>query len=276
MAGVRSVKTYRSGDEERHEDLVAVEEPLEIRIGFGPSETREQKSISVTMRTPGHDEELAIGFLLSEGVISSPHDIQSIKHCQDIKAQTNDNIIRAELDPNIRLDLERLSRNFYTTSSCGVCGKASIEAVQFQTNIRLGKYLPNIDAELIKQMPEVLRNKQVNFRHTGGIHAVGLFDQHGRMLVIREDVGRHNAMDKLVGATSLDKKVDRSESIVVVSGRASFELVQKAVMVGIPVMAAVGAPSSLAVELAEEYGMTLIGFLREDRFNIYSGAFRLK
>ena len=275
MAGVKAVKTYRSKEMEIADDLVAVEEPLEIRIGYGAEGERHQKSVSVTMRTPGTDEELALGFLYTEGVITSVHDVVSIKPCFDGKDQLNEYVIRAELAPDVNVDLDRLSRNFYTSSSCGVCGKASIEAVQFQSSRKLHDYLKTVTLEEIQLMPALLQGEQTNFRHTGGIHAVGLFTREGRLLMAREDVGRHNAMDKMIGAALLNSQINTSSCMVLVSGRASFELVQKAVVAEIPVMAAVGAPSSLAIELAEEYGMTLIGFLREDRYNVYAHPSRI-
>jgi FdhD protein len=255
-------------------DLMAVEEPLEIRIGYGALGERQQKSLSVTMRTPGHDYELAIGFLFTEGIIDTFDQVESIKYCEDVgRQEERENVVRVELKPEVKLDLEKLQRNFYTSSSCGVCGKSSIEAVhvtctQIQDNIK-------VDKEVIHGLPKTLREAQQIFEHTGGLHAVGLFDLNGKLLLTREDVGRHNAMDKIVGACLFKKEIPLSETILMVSGRASFELVQKALRAGAPIMAAVGAPSSLAVTLAKDLGMTLMGFVRGASFNVYCGSQRI-
>ncbi|MEM9390879.1 MAG: formate dehydrogenase accessory sulfurtransferase FdhD [Bacteroidota bacterium] len=255
-------------------DLLAVEEPLEIRIGYGPEAHREQKSLSVTMRTPGYDHELALGFLYTEGVITSFDNVEGIRHCQDPDKQETDNIIRVELIPEVVLDFNKLQRHFYTTSSCGVCGKSSLEAISkvcepIQSELE-------VSSKIIRQAPELLNISQTTFRHTGGIHATGLFNAKGDLIILREDVGRHNALDKVLGAAIMKGMIPLKESFILVSGRASFELVQKAVMAGVPLMAAVGAPSSLAVQLASELGLTLIGFLKEDIFNVYAGSERVK
>lgn len=255
------------------DDMLAVEEPLEIRIGFGDSIQRIQKSISVTMRTPGNDFELAAGFLFTEGIIKNVEDIQSIKHCNGL----NENVVRVELKDDVAVELNKLERNFYTTSSCGVCGKSSIEAIK--TICRLPA--TNIDdltisTEIIYALPAILRSRQDVFDFTGGLHACGLFDTKGNLLLTREDVGRHNALDKLIGAALNKSMFPIDKYILLLSGRASFELIQKAWMAGIKMIAAVGAPSSLAVEMAEEAGITLMGFLRNKTFNIYSGAHRIK
>lgn len=255
-------------------DLMAVEEPLEIRIGFGEMGDRQQRSLSVTMRTPGHDYELAIGFLFTEGIINSYGEIESIKYCEDVgRQEEKENVVRVELKPNVALDFEKFSRNFYTSSSCGVCGKSSIESVEVVC-AKLQDDL-TISPAIIHQLSGKLREAQQIFEHTGGLHAVGLFDQTGSLLLSREDVGRHNAMDKVIGASLFKKEIPLSNRIVMVSGRASFELVQKALRAGAPVMAAVGAPSSLAVSLAQDMGMTLLGFVRDNSFNIYCGANRI-
>lgn len=254
-------------------DLMAVEEPLEIRIGYGALGSRQQKSLSVTMRTPGHDYELAVGFLFTEDIIDTYDQIESIKYCEDVgRQEERENVVRVELKPDVDVNLEKLQRNFYTTSSCGVCGKSSIEAVhvacpRIEDNITIGK-------EIIYALPDKLRDAQQIFEHTGGLHAVGLFDLEGKLLLTREDVGRHNAMDKVVGACLFKKEIPLSDKILMVSGRASFELVQKALRAGTPIMAAVGAPSSLAVTLAKDLGMTLLGFVRGKSFNIYCGKGR--
>jgi FdhD protein len=251
-------------------DMLAAEEPLEIRLEYGPAKKREQKSISVTMRTPGHDAELAAGFLYTEGIIRSGHDLVAVNG-----KDNNQNVIIAALDETIAPSIGNLERNFYTTSSCGVCGKASIEAVRTACNIPESFDKLLFPAGLIYQLPDQLRKQQDVFEHTGGLHACALFDVNGNLLLSREDVGRHNALDKLIGASLNAGLLPLNDHLLLLSGRASFELVQKAVMAGIKVVAAVGAPSSLAAEMAEEWGMTLIGFLRGERFNIYSGAERI-
>ncbi|MGE0773338.1 MAG: formate dehydrogenase accessory sulfurtransferase FdhD [Cyclobacteriaceae bacterium] len=267
------VKKYSPNHMDEQPDLVAVEEPLEIRLGFGKPGQREQKQVSVTMRTPGHDFELAIGFLFTEGIIHSFDEVESIKHCTDDNNQLSDNIIRVEVKPEVRFDPATLQRNFYTTSSCGVCGKASIESVKVHCNpvddaFRIGR-------EVIQTLPAQLSKSQEVFERTGGLHAVGLFRATGDLKLLREDVGRHNAMDKVIGASLFEKQIPIANSMVLVSGRASFELVQKAAVAGIPMLAAVGAPSSLAIELAQECGMTLVGFVKEDRFNVYTAFHRI-
>lgn len=270
-------------------DCLAVEEPLEIRLGF-PDGTH--KAISITMRTPGEDSELAAGFLFTEGIITSPDQIKQIRHCgkgrnlsgsegavshksdYDVRGtlptgRVSANTIRVDLNDGLDLDLKRLERNFYTTSSCGVCGKASIEALA--TGVKKLDNELRIDRDVIHSLPQKLREAQAVFETTGGLHASALFSTDGTLDIVREDVGRHNALDKVIGAKFLASETPLSEKILLVSGRASFELVQKALMAGIPLLAAVGAPSSLAVELANEYGMTLLGFVRDNRFNVYCG-----
>lgn len=274
-----------NNNEQQHTvDLLAVEEPLEIRIGYGPADNREQKNISVTMRTPGNDFELALGFLLTEGIITTASDIYKIQYCTELNSLDNkENILRVELNPGVEIDMSKLQRNFYTTSSCGVCGKESIEAVK--TNCKVVDNDPSvvIDSFILVSLPDILRKQQNVFEYTGGLHACALFDLQGNLILLREDVGRHNALDKLIGATchAVPKATGMTEalalhkSILLLSGRASFELLQKAAMAGIPIVCAVGAPSSLAVECAESFGITLVGFLRDKRFNIYSNAQRI-
>lgn len=255
-------------------DLMAVEEPLEIRIGFGPAGERQQKSLSVTMRTPGHDFELATGFLFTEGLIESFDQIESIKYCEDVgRQEEKDNVVRVELKPSITIDFEKLQRNFYVSSSCGVCGKSSIESVQVSCKLIQDEI--QLDKNIVHTLSDQLREAQQIFEHTGGLHAVGLFDLKGKLLLTREDVGRHNAMDKIVGACLFKKEIPLSDKILMVSGRASFELVQKAGRAGCPIIAAVGAPSSLAVSLARDLGMTLLGFVRDHSFNLYCGNQRV-
>ncbi len=253
-------------------DSLAVEEPLEIRLGFLENGKKKHKAVSITMRTPGADAELAAGFLFTEGILRSKDQIKQIKHCG--KFPNNQNTIRIDLAENVSVDFAKLERNFYTTSSCGVCGKSSLEALTVAGAKRIEqKDFPQISAEIIHQLPRKLLENQTVFGETGGLHAAALFDFSGNLLDLREDVGRHNAVDKLIGKQFLDNNLPLSDKILFLSGRASFELVQKAVMAQIPVICAVGAPSSLAVEAAREFNAMLLGFVRENRFNIYCGNF---
>lgn len=263
------------GRDERGSDLVAVEEPLEIRLQFESDGILERRTVSVTMRTPGNDAELAAGFLFTEGIIHHAAQIAEIKHCGAAQPVDETNVIRLRLAAGSNVDLARLARHFYTTSSCGVCGKTSIDALRATTRFALRRGEPRIDAALVHRLPELQREAQAAFACTGGLHASALFSSEGELLALREDVGRHNALDKVIGAELLAGRLPASDRILLVSGRASFELVQKAMMAGIPVLAAVGAPSSLAVELANEVGMTLLGFVRDGRFNVYAGAERI-
>ncbi|MCB0676910.1 MAG: formate dehydrogenase accessory sulfurtransferase FdhD [Saprospiraceae bacterium] len=257
-------------------DSLAVEEPLEIRLAFGPKGQRRQESLSITMRTPGHDFELALGFLFSEGLIASVTDVIGIRfYAGQLPEQAQSNAVLVDLHPELQLDWDRLNRHFYTTSSCGVCGKASIEMVRQTTCHFPRRGRPVVAPEVLFRLPETLRATQKVFEQTGGIHAAGLFDPTGQLVLLREDVGRHNALDKLLGAVLQQNRIPLSDHLLLVSGRASFELVQKALMAGIPFLAAVGAPSSLALELAEEYGMTLVGFLRDQGCNVYCGEDRI-
>ncbi len=257
-------------------DSLAVESPLEIQLAWTEKGKRIRRSISVTMRTPILDFQLAIGFLFAEGIISDYSDVLQIRYGDD--AQTTDlqgNVVIVTLQPKVKVNIEKLDRHFYTTSSCGVCGKASIELVQSHTCYYLPPNSPKIPTKIFHQLPQKLREQQALFENTGGIHAAALFDKEGNLMCLCEDVGRHNALDKLVGKALQENRVPLKDSIVLVSGRASFELIQKALMAGIPILAAVGAPSSLAVELADTYGMTLIGFLRNEQFNVYTGMERV-
>lgn len=261
----------KEGIGETRSDLLAVEEPLEIRLGYGKKE-REQKCVSVTMRTPGNDFELAVGFLFTEGVIESYEDVEHIHYCQTDKEEEKQNIVRIELKPSVVIDWKKLKRHFYTSSSCGVCGKSSIEAVKVDCNYLSDDF--QVEEDLIYNLPERLSGHQHVFSFTGGIHASALLDLEGNPIFVREDVGRHNALDKVVGADLMSNL--SNGKIIVVSGRASFELVQKAAKANFPVMVAVGAPSSIAVRLAADIGLTLIGFTKPDRFNIYTGKERIK
>ena len=258
------------------QDLLAVEEPLEIRIASGPNSDRLERSLAITMRTPGHDFHLAAGFLLTEGIVSSAAQIREIRYAAaGPNPRQNQNSVVVELAPEVEVDWQRLERHFYVTSSCGVCGRASIEALQTAGCPVLPRDGPVFEADIVHVLPATLRASQAVFSRTGGLHAAALFDSAGTLVSLREDVGRHNAVDKLAGAALLERRTPLSQSLILVSGRASFELVQKALMAGIPVLAAVGAPSSLAVETARRFHMTLLGFVRDGRFNIYSGGGRV-
>jgi FdhD protein len=268
------VTQIRGHSVERKYDELATEEPMEIRVLTFTGGRWVKHQIAVTMRTPGNDFELASGFLLSEGVVRSRNDIASISYCTDPGESQAYNIVNVYLSEDIQFDFDRLSRNVYTSSSCGICGKGSIDLVRTNcSRLPVGSF--EISRKMLVSMPQMLTKSQSIFARTGGLHACALFDLKGNLLGIKEDVGRHNALDKLVGSLLLSNRLPASNSVLLVSGRASFELVQKAAIAGIPFLAAVGAPSNLAVELAREYDMTLLGFLRGDRFNIYCGDKRL-
>jgi FdhD protein len=259
------------------EDVVATEEPLEIRLELdGDNGQRIERSISITMRTPGNDEELAIGFLFSEGIIKHSRDVLLARPCGPPAPNGLINVVRVELAPGVGVELDRLERHFYTSSSCGVCGKASLDAVAVQGRFDISGNDFSLDQRVLGGLPDALRTDQVVFDQTGGLHASGLFNAEGELLAIREDVGRHNALDKLIGSRLQSDDLPLLNCGIALSGRASFELMQKAMMAGCPVVAAVGAPSSLAVELAQEFGITLIGFLKHDRFNIYARSDRIR
>ena len=260
------------------DDLVAVEEPLEIRISFGPAEQRRSKSLAITMRTPGNDAELAIGFLRSENVIQTADQIEKIEHVGPPPEDgTHGNTLMVDLAANVEFSIEQLQRHFYMTSSCGVCGKASIEAVTEQGFQPVATTI-QLTPEIIANLPANLRTQQTVFDATGGLHAAGLFNSKGEPNTLSEDVGRHNAVDKLVGKQMQDQQANFPQPgrVLVVSGRASFELVQKALTASFEVLIAVGAPSSLAIHLAEEFNLTLIGFTSKKKFNVYSGYDRVR
>jgi len=252
------------------EDQVAVEEPLEIQIQFVENGNTTTKSISVTMRTPGNDSELAIGFLFTEGILFNPAQVKDV-----FADEIDKNKIMVTLHDGELPILKSAERNFYTTSSCGVCGKASIDAIKTVSAYGITQDSFRVTQEVLCRLPKLLREQQAIFESTGGLHASALFTTDGDFFLLREDVGRHNALDKVIGASFLNLQLPLSDIILLLSGRASFELIQKAVMAGIKIVAAVGAPSSLAVSLAQENEVTLIGFLKADRFNIYSGAKRI-
>lgn len=257
----------RTGDS-MQEDSVAVEEPLEIRVGFIAGGERTSIAFSVTMRTPGQDQDLAAGFLFTEGVIDGRHQIAVI-------GQLAPNVVRVELAADCAVDLSRFERRTYVASSCGICGKASLESVAAHLPGTLPADGPLIHANVIHGLPEMLRSAQAIFELTGGLHAAALFSPEGKLVAVREDVGRHNALDKLIGSQFLEDRTPLHGAIAFVSGRTSFELAQKALRAGLPVLGGVGAPSSLAVELASEHDLTLLGFVREHRFTVYSGQWRV-
>ncbi|SMD26267.1 formate dehydrogenase accessory sulfurtransferase FdhD [Kibdelosporangium aridum] len=265
----RSVVKLSPNGRQRRSDVLAAEEPLELRV--------DGKSLAVTMRTPGHDVELAHGFLLTEGVIGDKEDVSTARYCDgvDDSGRNTYNVLDLALAPGVPPPDSGVERNFYTTSSCGVCGKAALDAVRLKTRHSPAGDPTTVSPTVLTSLPDTLREAQRVFDSTGGLHAAGLFWADGTMLVGREDVGRHNAVDKVMGWALLNDHIPLAGTVLMVSGRASFELVQKAAMAGVPMLAAVSAPSSLAVELADESGMTLIGFLRGDSMNVYTGIERL-
>ena len=259
----------RGGSRSERADRLAAEEPMEIRAG-GPGQRPVR--VAVTMRTPGNDFELAAGFLFTEGLVAGPSDVRSVAYCDDLPEEgQRENVVTVRLTGPF--EPASLSRNFFATSSCGVCGKASLEHVRVACS-RLPPG-PVVPVDVLTALPDGMRAAQRTFDRTGGLHAAALFDAHGRLQVLREDVGRHNAVDKVIGRALLAGELPMAERILMVSGRLSFEIVQKGAIAGIPLLAAVSAPSSLAVETAAEVGMTLIGFLRGDRFNVYAGPQRI-
>ncbi|WP_433971816.1 formate dehydrogenase accessory sulfurtransferase FdhD [Tunturiibacter lichenicola] len=270
----------------RVQDTLAVEEPLEIQLAHGAIGARSVKSISVTMRTPGDDFDLAAGFLMTEGVVRDSNDIEQIVYAASsigeasreseethsaLPYQPGKNVVRVELAPDVVVSLANLERNFYTTSSCGICGKASLLALQTVCPPRR-KNIFQIEADTLTRLPDRLREAQSLFNLTGGIHGAGLFNSEGELLGVKEDVGRHNAVDKLLGAEFLADRTPLRQALLLLSGRASFELLQKALMGGVSMVACVGAPSSLAVQVAIDFDIILVGFLRDNHFNIYHGA----
>jgi FdhD protein len=260
------VHEWNDGKARRFQDYLVREEPMEIRVGM--------HSLSVTMRTPGNDLELAAGFLFSEGLIHQREEIEVIEHAESDKPSEAGNVVRIELSKDVRLDLESTQRNFFAASSCGICGKASLDSVRLR-GMRPPERSLRLEPEVLCGMPDLLRTSQVVFSRTGGLHAAGLFDNQGQLIVQREDVGRHNAVDKVIGWALLNGSIPLSKYVLLVSGRGGFEIIQKAVAAGVPIVASVSAPSGLAVRLAREMGLTLVGFLRGKRFIVYSGEHRL-
>lgn len=251
-------------------DVVAVEEPLEIQLSYSTATGLMHKNVAVTMRTPGNDTELAAGFLFTEGIINGRQAVHEIR-----QSSSDDSRVLVVLEENVHPVLSNMARNFYSTSSCGVCGKASIDAIRIASPYTNDKDEIKISAAVLYALQENSRKQQDVFEETGGIHASALFTLNGEFIMLREDVGRHNALDKLIGTALLNNQLPLNNCILFLSGRASFELIQKAAMAGIKVVAAVGAPSSLAVEMAKEQGITLVGFLKSNRFNVYAGKERI-
>ncbi|MEN7551425.1 formate dehydrogenase accessory sulfurtransferase FdhD [Rapidithrix thailandica] len=270
------IQKYQATQKQCTTDLLAVEEPLEIRLGYGPVHQRKVMQLSLTMRTPGHDFELAIGLLLAEGIIDSYQQVFQIKYCtSEDSHEISPNIVRVELQAGHCFDTNRLKRNLLANSSCGICGKASIEAIQMTACPALPKETIQINPAVLLSLPERLQEAQQVFGYTGGLHATALFEKEANILFAREDIGRHNSVDKVIGAALYKNLLPLHSQVMLVSGRAGFELIQKAVKAGVSVFCAIGAPSSLAVDTAKAFGLTLVGFLRNQQFNVYSGEWRI-
>lgn len=269
-----TVLKVRPAGREATDDHLATEEPMEIRVAYHDGDGPAQTSISVTMRTPGHDFELAAGFLFSEGIVRNRDDLVDIAYCTDTETPQEQNVVTVTLAPSIDFDVDRLDRNFFANSSCGVCGKATLDSLQ------LSGYRPiesetTMSAEVLRSLPNIMREQQRTFAATGGLHASALFQPNGDLVALREDIGRHNTVDKLVGANLMEGDLPLDRYILLVSGRTGFEILQKSLVAQIPIVASIGAPSTLAADLATEFGITLVGFLTEDGFNIYSHPHRI-
>ncbi|MFQ5690158.1 MAG: formate dehydrogenase accessory sulfurtransferase FdhD [Gemmatimonadota bacterium] len=270
-----NVAGFRKGRSRSRRDVVTVEEPLEMRVEMFEDGRRMEKSVSVTMRTPGDDFELTAGFLFNEGLLAGRDDIVELRYCRGEESQDY-NIVSVSLSASTRFDPGLLNRNFFMTSSCGVCGKASLEAIEIRGCSPLAAGGLEVRPGVLTAATEALRASQHVFERTGGIHAAALFDKDGALVVLREDVGRHNAVDKVIGHQLLEGRLPLGDQFMVVSGRASFEITQKALAGGIPILVAVGAPSSLAVETARRFHITLVGFAKPGGFNVYAGAERIR
>jgi len=276
LVSFSSIYKYNKPDVTELQDLLAVEEPLQIRLEFEQNGEWHEKDLLVTMRSPGNDFDLALGFLFAEGIVESDQDILLMRYCQKVKPEEKGNVLIVKFVEGHAIDLKKLGRNFYTNSSCGVCGKTAIEAVKCENGALALDGDWQISPETILAIPDNLHSFQTAFKYTGGLHAAALYDHNGELLLLREDIGRHNALDKLIGA-SLKAKIDlRKEKIVLLSGRVSYEMAQKAINAGIPILLAFGPPTHLAVALAKDKRMTLIGFLKRESFNIYSAGERIK
>ena len=271
-----NVSKYKDSKIQELKDSVSIEEPLEMRLKFKKNGKWETQNISITMRTPGNDEDLIRGFLYNERIIENLNQIESTeKKGDDVGDYNLKNTIEATINNIENLDIERLKRNFLTNSSCGVCGKTSLDSIEILKKEKLDLSFPLIKQDIIMKSPNLLKNKQSEFAKTGGIHASALIDENGKVIATREDVGRHNALDKLIGHTIQNKIMNPKKQFIACSGRLNFELVQKALMANIGLMVGVGAPTSLAIDLAKRYNMTLLGFVKEDGFNIYSNINRV-
>ena len=271
-----NVSKYKDSKIQEVKDSVSIEEPLEMRLKFKKNGKWETQNISITMRTPGNDEDLIRGFLFNERIIENLNQIESTEQKGDDVGDYNlKNTIEATINNIENLDIERLKRNFLTNSSCGVCGKTSLDSIEILKKEKLDLSFPLIKLDIIMKSPNLLKNKQSEFAKTGGIHASALIDENGKVIATREDVGRHNALDKLIGHTIQNKIMNPKKQFIACSGRLNFELVQKALMANIGLMVGVGAPTSLAIDLAKRYNMTLLGFVKEDSFNIYSNINRV-
>ena len=271
-----NVSKIKSSKEEVIKDSVSVEEPLEMRLKYKKDGKLETQNISITMRTPGNDEDLIRGFLFNERIIENMNEIDSVQHIGDPVGDYNlHNTIEATINKTDNLDIGKLKRNFVTNSSCGVCGKTSLDSIEVLKNDKLDLSFPKIKEDIILKSPNLLMNEQSEFAKTGGIHASALIDEAGKVIATREDVGRHNALDKLLGHSIQNGLLDPKVQFIACSGRLNFELVQKGLMANIGIMAGVGAPTSLAVDLAKRFDMTLLGFVKESGFNIYSNKDRI-
>ncbi len=271
-----SISKYKNSSIQEFKDSVSVEEPLEMRLKFKNNNNWETQNISITMRTPGDDEDLIRGFLFNERIIDNFNQIESIeKKGDDVGDYNLKNVIEATINNTDNLDVGRLKRNFLTNSSCGVCGKTSLDSIEVMKKEKLDLSFPKIKEEIIMMSPNLLINKQSEFAKTGGIHASALIDENGEVIATREDVGRHNALDKLIGYTFHKNIINPKKQFIACSGRLNFELVQKGLMANIGLMAGVGAPTSLAIDLAKRFDMTLLGFVKEESFNIYSNISRV-
>ena len=271
-----NVSKYKNSKIQEIKDSISIEEPLEMRLRFKKKDKWEIQNISITMRTPGNDEDLIRGFLFNEGIIENLNEIDSIEQKGDDVGDYNiKNTIEATINSTKNLDIGKLKRNFLTNSSCGVCGKTSLDSIEVIKKDKLDLSFPSIKEEIVMKSPELLINKQSEFAKTGGIHASALIEENGEVVATREDVGRHNALDKLIGYALNNKILNPKKQFIACSGRLNFELVQKGLMANIGFMAGVGAPTSLAIDLAKRFDMTLLGFVKEESFNIYSNIKRV-
>jgi len=271
-----NISKLKNSKIEELKDFVSVEEPLEMRLKYKVNNKWEVQNISITMRTPGNDEDLLRGFLYNERIVENMNEIDSIEHIGDISGDYNlQNIIEATINKTDNLEIGKLKRNFVTNSSCGVCGKTSLDSIEVIKTNKMNLSYPQIKEEIILRSPKLLMNEQSEFAKTGGIHASALVDENGKVVTTREDVGRHNALDKLIGYTINNNILNPKKQFIACSGRLNFELVQKGLMANIGVMAGVGAPTSLAIDLAKRFDMTLLGFVKENSFNIYSNKNRI-